>query len=119
MEYNNIFAKRLKEYMEDNNLSFREMEKKTGIPAQTLNRYVLGQRTPKIDVIPELAAKLNVSDSWLIGLEYDTEKYEPATVTVDKLTQEIIKKLDALTPENRSIALAQLDFLLLFLLGST
>ena len=39
-------------------------------------------------------------------------KKEPATLPGDKLSQEIIEKLAALTPENRTIALAQLDFLL-------
>lgn len=85
MEYNNNFALRLKEYMDTHGLSFREMEQKTGIPAQTLNRYVLGQRTPKIDVIPDLAAKLNVSDSWLMGIEEEEQKEKP--VNLDELSE--------------------------------
>ena len=66
---NSTFAERLKYYMESHDLSFRDMEKITDIPAQTIHRYVHGQRTPKINVVPDLARKMNVSDRWLMGLD--------------------------------------------------
>jgi transcriptional regulator with XRE-family HTH domain len=78
---NGIFADRLKLYMESRNLSFRDMEKITGIPYQTLNRYALGHRSPKITLIPELARKMNVSDRWLMGLDEE----QPTTTKDDEL----------------------------------
>ena len=67
--------------MESHDLSFRDMERITGIPYQTLNRYALGLRSPKITVIPELAKKMNVSDRWLMGLDEE----QPTTTKGDEL----------------------------------
>lgn len=78
---NSTFAERLKYYMESHDLSFRDMEKITDIPAQTIHRYVHGQRTPKINVVPDLARKMNVSDRWLMGLD---EEESPAISEDDK-----------------------------------
>lgn len=69
MELARNFSSRLKDYMNSHDLSFRDMERLTGIPAQTINRYVLGQRTPKIDVLHDIASHLGVSDRWLMGLD--------------------------------------------------
>jgi repressor LexA len=63
------FAKRLKSYRDDHSLSLAELEKITGVPAQTLNRYELGQRVPKIDVATAIAGKLNLNPLWLQGYD--------------------------------------------------
>ena len=56
----------------------------------------------------EIASKYDVSVEWLKG-ETDIKK---ETAAPDSLTQEILDKLALLTPQNREIALAQLDFLI-------
>jgi toxin-antitoxin system, antitoxin component, xre family len=63
------FAERLKEYMHQHDMTFDTLSKKTGIPAQTLNRYSLGQRIPKVDVAADIAIKLNVDPLWLQGFD--------------------------------------------------
>lgn len=63
------FAERLKEYMQQHDMTFESLSKKTGIPAQTLNRYSLGQRVPKVDVAADIAIKLNVDPLWLQGFD--------------------------------------------------
>lgn len=63
------FAKRIKEYREDHDLTLAEMEKITGVPAQTINRYELEQRHPKIDVAISIAEKLGVNALWLQGYD--------------------------------------------------
>lgn len=63
------FAERLKEYMQQHDTTFESLSKKTGIPAQTLNRYSLGQRVPKVDVAADIAIKLNVDPLWLQGFD--------------------------------------------------
>lgn len=78
---NSTFADRLKYYMESHDLSFRDMEKLTDIPAQTIHRYVHGQRTPKINVVPDLAKRMGVSDRWLMGLDEE----QPTTQKDDEL----------------------------------
>lgn len=67
MERVSTFAERLKEYMDTNDMTYDELSKKADTPAQTLNRYVLGQRIPKIDAATDIAAKLGVNSLWLQG----------------------------------------------------
>lgn len=67
MEMISNFSKRLREFMEDNNYTFDIISKITDIPAQTLNRYTLGQRVPKIDQATEIALKIQVNPLWLQG----------------------------------------------------
>lgn len=55
-------SKRLKEYRDKFNLTQMDIGQKFGIPYQTLSRYELGQRKPKIDSVcegsnPSLSAK--------------------------------------------------------------
>lgn len=70
-------AKRIQEYRDKYNLTLVELSNKTGIPAQTLNRYELGQRVPKIDVANDIADKLNINPMWLIGYDVPMETPRP------------------------------------------
>ncbi len=65
------FGNRIKQYREDNKLTLAEMERITGVPAQTINRYELNQRVPKVDAAAEIANKLNLSPMWLFGYDID------------------------------------------------
>lgn len=61
-------AQRIRQAIEDSGLTFVELEKKTGIPKSTLQRYASGD-TKKIPVncIEEIAAATGVSAPWLMG----------------------------------------------------
>lgn len=72
MHIADTFANRLKGLRLERGWTLAQMESITGIAAQTLNRYELGQHVPKIDVIPKLSVSLNVDPMWLQG--YDVEK---------------------------------------------
>lgn len=64
------FADRLKEYMASHNgMTYDSLSKLTGENPQTLNRYALGQRIPKIDSAVKIALKLGVSPMWLQGFD--------------------------------------------------
>ena len=64
------FANRLKEYMYSHNgMTYDALSKLTGENPQTLNRYALGQRIPKIDSAVNIALKLGVSPMWLQGFD--------------------------------------------------
>ena len=62
-------ASRIREYREREDLTLAEMAQMTGVPAQTLNRYELGKRAPKIDVAVQIAERLGVNPLWLQGYD--------------------------------------------------
>lgn len=62
-------SSRLKEYRDMYNLTLADMERKTGIPAQTINRYELGQRVPKIDIAVSIAEALKINPLWIQGYD--------------------------------------------------
>lgn len=101
MERISNIAIRLKEYRTSHNLSFSEMERLTGIPAQTLNRYELGQRSPKLDVAVKIADAIHVHPMWLQGYDVPENEEKPATKIDDELS-EIAKLFSQLSPDNRS-----------------
>lgn len=76
MERNATIARRLREYRVDSGLTLAQLSQKTGIPAQTLNRYELGQRAPKLDVAVQIAQAIGVNPLWLQG--YDVGKTQPS-----------------------------------------
>lgn len=94
-------AERLKEYRASHNLSLGDMERLTSIPAQTLNRYELGQRSPKLDIAVKIADSIHVHPMWLQGYDVGENEKMPATEHDDGLS-EISKLFSELTPDNRS-----------------
>lgn len=75
------FAERLKVYRRESGRTLRELELVTGVPAQTLNRYELGKRVPKVDVAGKIASLLGVDALWLQGYDV-TIKGEPVDANV-------------------------------------
>ena len=73
-----------------------------------VSQWIKGESTSYKNKLHEIASKYDVSVEWLKG-ETDIKK---ETAAPDSLTQEILDKLALLTPQNREIALAQLDFLI-------
>lgn len=74
MERVSNIATRLKEYRDKYKLTLQDVSEKTGIPSQTLNRYELGQRIPKIDTAVKIAEALRINPLWLQG--YDASEQE-------------------------------------------
>lgn len=60
-------GQRLRQLMKEQALNYEELGQRVGMRPQTLNRYVLGQREPKGQVVAELAMKLGVDPLWLQG----------------------------------------------------
>lgn len=61
------FQDRLKQFRDSKDYTLADMEKMTGIPLQTLNRYELNQRVPKINVVNDIAECFNLNPLWLQG----------------------------------------------------
>ena len=78
------FPERLKEYMKAHgNMTYDELSKITGYPPQTLNRYALGQRTPKIDDFANIATSIGVDPLWLQG--FDQGDKSGAQIDIDAI----------------------------------
>lgn len=107
MERISNIAERLKQYRTEKNLSCIEMEKLTGVPAQTINRYELGQRVPKIDTAVNIAESLNVNPLWLQG--YDVP--QSLSSNEKKLENEVVSYFGALPESKKAEALRYLRFL--------
>ncbi len=112
------FGKRIKEYRDENKIPLAELSDRTGIPAQTLNRYELEQRVPKVDVAGDIARKLRISELWLQGYEVDVSgnfiaNSAPAVSSErDEAIAEFQSVFKKLTPKNRDKLLGYAEALL-------
>lgn len=84
-------ASRLKEYRDIHEFTLADMEQKIGIPAQTLNRYELGQRAPKIDVAVQIAERLGINPLWLQGYDVLEDEENPTPVSEGGPSDEAMK----------------------------
>lgn len=67
-------GQRLRQLMEERKLNYEELGQRVDMRPQTLNRYVLGQREPKGQVVAELAMKLGVDPLWLQGYDVPRQR---------------------------------------------
>lgn len=67
-----IFSKRLKELMIDNNETTYSIGEMLNLSAATISRYTDGKMAPKITTIYSMSTYFNVNPVWLMG--YDVEK---------------------------------------------
>ena len=81
MERVSDVSQRLKEYRDKMNFTLSEVSQKCSVPAQTLNRYELGQRKPKIDTAVEIAEALNINPLWLQGYDVPMDNQLPPGAT--------------------------------------
>ena len=78
MERVSDISKRIKEYRDKFDLTQMDISKKCGIPYQTLSRYELGQRKPKIDTAVEIAEALRINPLWLQGYNVPMDEQLPS-----------------------------------------
>lgn len=106
-------AARLRAYRALNNMTLSDIEKITSIPAQTINRYELGQRAPKLDIAVQIADALNVNPLWLQGYDVpmDAEK-APASVLEDERVREFISLFSQLSESQQKMVVAQIKGIL-------
>ena len=84
METNiNTIIARLKRAVEESNLSYAQLEQKSGVPKSNIQRYVTGQtKKIPIDNLKAIARALNVSASYLMGWDSDKDSSAPGTEAV-------------------------------------
>ena len=108
MEQVSTFGARLRALMEEQGETYLSLAQRLKMNPQTLNRYVLGQRSPKVTSAAAIAGALGVNPLWLQG--YDAPKYPGLPPQVPAIPP----KPEALVPILGSIragipALAQQD----------
>ncbi len=64
---------RIKMLMNEQKLTQKELAKRAGITEASMSKYLSGERTPRIDVIVNLANALGVTTDELIGQEIENE----------------------------------------------
>ena len=69
MERVETLGNRLKQLMVERGLNYDALGRLLDMKPQTLNRYVLGQREPKVGVVMDMAARLGVDERWLQGYD--------------------------------------------------
>lgn len=80
-----LFAKRLVELREKNNVSQAELAEHLGVTRQSLSLYETGERTINIDLLEKIARYFNVSADYLLGISN--------AHSVDLDTQAICKRI--------------------------
>lgn len=95
-------GKRLREIREARKLTLAELSNLCNVPAQTLNRYELEQRTPKLNNIIKISDALNVNPLWLQGYDVHLENEESIHIDMNS-DVEFNKLYEPLTLENMEI----------------
>ena len=62
-----IFSERLKEAMQQANITYAQLSKQTGIGRSSISQWLSNKYVAKHDKVTALAAVLNVSPDWLLG----------------------------------------------------
>ena len=62
-------GKFIAECRKEKGLTQMQLSEKLGIPAQTLSRYELSQRVPKVDTVNLIASRLGCNPLWLQGYD--------------------------------------------------
>ena len=78
MEQETTIGARLRTIMEERGWSYEQLGDRLGMNPQTLNRYVLGQREPKIGTAAAMARALGVDQLWLQGFDVPRSPAVPA-----------------------------------------
>lgn len=61
------FIERVRSLMKEKNMSQKELAEKAGITEASMSKYLSGERTPRVDVIVNLANALETTTDYLLG----------------------------------------------------
>ncbi|MDD3049753.1 MAG: helix-turn-helix transcriptional regulator [Candidatus Cloacimonetes bacterium] len=78
------FSERLKQAMEEKNMSQADLCSLTGIGKSSISQYISGKNEPKTKAIEKIAEALQVSTAYMNGLIETNEAGEEKSVPVEK-----------------------------------
>lgn len=88
-----LFAKNLKHYMADNNMTPKELSVKVGLHESTLGYYVSGKRTPSYEQLIKICKYIGCSIDEILGVDFRTIK-PLDDYTTEELIAEIKRRVD-------------------------
>ena len=95
VEYDSIFATRLRELMESHKTTQKELAEMVGTTRQAISQYADGSVQPNVEKLYKMASYFKVSSDWLIGMN-DIQSSNIDDIAINKrlgLTQEAIEYL--------------------------
>ena len=105
------FGERLKQLMDDRNLSKRQISKELNIAVTTLNGYANDYREPDFLTLTSLAHYFNVSADYLLGISTVPLMSD---ISGNHDVQRLLYFYQCLSPEMRSLLIEQAKLLLQF-----
>ena len=75
-------GERLRELMENLNISQAEVCRRTGITKSAISRYLLNEREMKLDKAKIIAQTFDVNPAWIMGFDVDSAPFEDGKCTV-------------------------------------
>jgi transcriptional regulator with XRE-family HTH domain len=79
-----LFSVRLKELLDENSMSTRELAKKLDFDHSTITRYANGETKPKMPTVESIAKVFSVNENWLKGTD-DNKYAKPKAITDEEL----------------------------------
>lgn len=70
-EFNMEIGKRIEKVLENSNMSQRDLANRIGVDESIVSRIIKGERTPKSDVLANIATALHTTSDYLLGIEND------------------------------------------------
>jgi transcriptional regulator with XRE-family HTH domain len=110
------FSYRLTVLLDENNMSQTQLAKKIGTSNVTICRYLIGERTPRLDVVTKIAHEFNVSLDYLLGIS-DNKSIKSSSGNSDTDMAIIIRDLYSLD-KNSHLSKAQIELIKKLLLAN-
>lgn len=71
-------GKKIEKILIQNNISQRELASKIGVDESIVSRIIKGERTPKSDMLANIATALHTTSDYLLGIE--NEEFDSAKI---------------------------------------
>lgn len=89
-------SERIKMFMKEKGLSQKELAKLSGITEASMSKYLSGERTPRIDVIVNLANALQITTDELIGNDIENDQ-----MNLIRLKTVLARGMETMTEEEK------------------
>lgn len=100
-----IFISRANDIMQQKGIKQADLSELTGIPTATISRYMTGVHSPKVEYVAKLAAAMQVSMDYLLGLSSQSVLETPPSPD-ERALIDAYRRAD---PHTKKMAMMQLE----------